>query len=199
MKKLASLSSVVGALAIATTGCMTQNEYYDQYDPDAVELISDDDMMQYQGNLALTEGHMRGDVGTVRGIDGPSSLLTGYGDGEYASIEVHAEGREGAAMNLLEIYGGLDALEPGFSRTFAASDEMRYDTLGVQLLNCSGESRYAWDYDEPADEVHLEVSETDIPETLRVDYTATTHELDPFTGMPTGRVSLVEGQFDVER
>lgn len=201
MKKLVTFPSFLSAAALmVTTGCMTQNEYTDRYEPGSVEL--QDPMardMAYEGNLEVLSGHMRGDVGDVQDIDSEASLLTGYGDMEYANVEVHAETADGAAMNLVEIYGGLDALEPGMRRTFTSSDQLDYDELGVQVLNCAGGSRYAWDYDQHADEVVMEVSEGDAPGVLRVDYTARTFDVDPFTTLPTGSSTSVTGQFDVVR
>ncbi len=198
-QKLVTLSSLVVGLS-ALTGCMAQNEYYDQYDTERVEFVQVGGVNDvYEGNLDLSAAHMRGDVGSVRDIDSSASLLTGYGDTEYASVEIHADSRDGVAMNLLDIYGGLDALEPGLVRTFRSTDDIEYGALSVQVLNCAGQERYAWDYDQPADEVQVRVSEADEPGALRVDYTARTFDTDPFTGIQTGGVSEVEGTFDVAR
>lgn len=198
-KKLVTLSSLVAAFG-ALTGCMTQNEYYDQYDSERVEFVERSGVVDaYEGNLDLLAGHMRGDVGNVRDIDSNASLLTGYGDTEYASVELHADTRSGVAMNLLDIYGGLDALEPGLVQTFRSSDDIDYGALNVQVLNCAGQARYSWDYDQPADEVQVRVSEADEPGALRVNYTARTFDVDPFTGLQTGGVSEVAGSFDVAR
>lgn len=194
---LAKLSSLVGAVALVQAGCMSQNEYAEQYD-DSFEYLAPADEYAYQGNLEVLAGHMRGDVGG-RNVDSDASLLTGYGDADYASVEVHAEGRDGAAMNLVDIFGGIDALSPGLQRTFSARDEVNYDALSVSVLNCAGDSRYAWDYDQPADEVEVAVSEGSEPGVLRVSYTARTFEQDPFTSLPTGRTSDVSGHFDVKQ
>jgi hypothetical protein len=197
MKKLGMLG--VGALLAASVGCMVENEYLDGYDRGSVQLLDRDSFM-YAGNLELNSGHMRGDVGTVRGIDANASYLTGYGDSDYATIEVHADGQRGVAMNLLEVYGGLDRLQPGTEATFRP-DEGYYggnQQLSVQLVNCAGPARYEWDSDDVAAQVTVRVTEP-APGVGRVEYTALTFDTDPYTGLQSNRASEVSGRFDFVR
>ncbi|MFZ9889017.1 MAG: hypothetical protein ACO3JL_16090, partial [Myxococcota bacterium] len=155
----------------------------------------------YAGNLEVTDGALRGDIGPVRNIDTQASRLSGYQDDWYASVEVRARTDGGAAMSLVNIHGGLDALQPGMRRTFRAGDypSGASDELFVDVMNCSGNVEDAWDYDVAADEVTVEVSEGSTPDTLRVDYTTRTAEHDPFLGLPTGSVTEAGGHFEVVR
>jgi hypothetical protein len=180
------------AAAAALVGCMDQNTYYDGYADEGMELIESEDWVDY-GNLDLVDGELRGDIGDVRGLDQEADLRNGYGDEGYASVEVHANNRDGAAMNLLEVWGGLDQLEPGTQQTYRPEDtDYDSDRLSVQVIGCSGPDVYDWSYDEPADEVEVVVTE-DEPGVRRVEYTARTWRTDQFTGLPTSQADVVTG------
>lgn len=196
MKKLGILS--IGALLATSVGCMTQNEYVDAYDRDSVQML-DRESFAYEGNLELLGGHLRGDIGEVRDLDAEASYLTGYGDQDYVNVEVHADGQRGVAMTLVEIWGGLDQLQPGTTATFRSGEqEYNPSALSVQVIECAGPERYQWNHDAVSDEVVMEVSELE-PGVARVDYTARTFEVDPFTGLQTNRTTEVTGHFDVVR
>ena len=191
MKKLATLATLISAVAIV--GCTAETPYTEPSNLEGFESVAGDNFYDY-GNMLLRQGEMRGDVGSVRGIDSDASMLTGYDDGEWASVEVHADTTRGSAMNLLEVQGGMDELEPGFEGTFSSDDYN--ETLNVQVINCSGDSRYDWDYDAPADEVDVVVTEGSAPGDVLVDYEARTFRVDPFTGLQTGEAEMVTGSFE---
>ena len=197
MKKFTTPLLVL-ALA-ASVGCTQQSPYYDNYGDDDLEFVETDEWVDY-GNLDLVQGYVQGDIGDVRGLDQEARLRNGYGEDTYASMEVHAENTDGAAMHLLEIWGGLDRLEPGTRTTFRPEDtDYEGDELGVQVIGCAGPSPYDWRYDQPADEVEVVVSEGDEPGVMRLDYTSRTFRTEPFTGLPTNEADVVTGSIDIRR
>lgn len=191
---------LLAALCAPLAACAVETPYVDAYDDPVLGQAELDPAAfdYFAGNLEVTDGALHGDIGPVRNIDTPASRLSGYQDEWYASVEVRGRSSGAAAMNIVNIHGGLDALEPGMRRTFRASDYTT-DGLFVDVMNCSGEVEDAWDYDVAADEVTVEVSEGSTPDTLRVDYTTRTDERDPFLGLPTGAVAEAGGHFEVVR
>jgi hypothetical protein len=184
---------------VAAVGCSQQTPYYENYSDADLEFVESEEWVDY-GNLDLLGGHVQGDIGNVRGLDQEARLRNGYGDETYASIEMHAENGDGAAMNLLEVWGGVDQLQPG-TRTTYRPEDVTYegDEPSVQVIGCAGPSAYDWSYDQPADEVEVVVSEGDEPDVLRLDYTARTFRTEPFSGLPTSQADVVTGSVDIRR
>jgi hypothetical protein len=197
MKKLAAPLLLLTVAALV--GCSQQTPYYESYGDDDLEYLDVEEWADY-GNLDLVDGHVRGDIGDVHGLDQSAQLRNGYDDTTYASMEVHAENEDGAAMQLLEVWGGLDRLEPG-TRQIYRPEEASYDEdeLTVQVIGCSGPNTYDWQYDQPADEVEVVVSEGDEPGVMRLDYTARTFRNDAFTGLPSAQADVVTASVSVRR
>lgn len=197
MNKLTPLLALLAT--VVTVGCTQQSPYYESYGDRDLEMLESSELADY-GNLDLRGGQIAGDIGTVRGLDEEARLRNGYGDETYASLEVHADNEDGAAMNLVEVWGGLDRLEPGTRQTFRPEDtDYEGDELSVQVIGCAGPSAYDWQYDAPADEVEVEVSEGSEPGVLRLDYTARTFRNARFTGLPTQEADVVTASVNVRR
>jgi len=79
---------------------------------------------------------------------------------------------------MVTIAGGVDHpdFQPGLVRTFRNSNYGDGE-LNVAITACSGTAEVGnWSYDVYADEVTVEVSETETPAVVRVDYEATTND-----------------------
>jgi hypothetical protein len=112
-------------------------------------------------------------------------------DGTYANLEIVAENNQGAAMHWIDVYGGLNnpSLTPGTRMTFIAGDYPSSSSdLHMEAMACQGNTAYAWDYDEQAEQVDVTVSETEDPSTLKIDYTTRVPDSSTF-GMEDDRVS----------
>jgi hypothetical protein len=142
------------------------------------------------GNVEASTARIFGDIGALENFDEQASI-SGYDDGSYANLEVVAENDDGAAMHWIDIYGGLNnpALTPGTRMTFVAGDypESASD-LHMEAMACQGNTAYAWDYDEQAEEVDVTVSETEDPSTIKIDYTTRVPSSGGF-GLDEDRVS----------
>ena len=202
MKNVGILSSLVGALALLGAGCMVSHDYYSPMDEGDYQYFEDMNSGIIGSNLQLSNGNILGDIGPVTSIDHEATILDGYDDGSFSDIQVIAETDRGAAMNWLEIVGGINhpALRPGFSQTFTEND-YGYDSrnLHIRVVNCAGDQAYDWTYDEPADEVDVRVEEGPLEGTLRVNYTSRTYEVDPFTNVRSSSPTTVTGSFDIRR
>lgn len=201
MKRFSILGSLVGTLGLFGSGCVANHSYYEPVEEGDYEFFEDLGG-GYMGNLQLLEGRLAGDIGPVTGVDSEATLLEGFDDGSFADVQVIAETERGVVMSWVEIVGGTDhpALQPGFSQTFREND-FGFDSrnLHVRVVNCSGDEAYDWDYDQPADEVVVQVEEGPLEETLLVNFTTRTFEVDPFTGIREPTATEVNGNFVVRR
>lgn len=121
---------------------------------------------------------IQGNLGPVRGFEGNIWQEQGYQYGGVATLQVDARSypENWAVMAALTVEGGLDHpdLVPGAILTFSGYDyTYGSDRLYISLLGCSGEADGYWDFDVTADEVTVQVSESDTPGYLRLDYTGT--------------------------
>lgn len=162
---------------------------------EASEWIDD-----FGGNIDAFNGSLRGDIGSLTQLNGIASV-NGYGEAEYADVEVMTIGSSGSAMHLLQFVGGLDhpALTPGAHLEFNGSeDDVLYsdgNELFVYSMNCSGEGQpYDWDYDQQADRVTLDVSETDEEGVIQIDY-----QTEATTGPFQNDVQTSSGSFLLRR
>ena len=174
MNRFISLS-LLAMSSIVLVACGGTDREIDGYNETAFELSDsiEDDMYYQWGNIEAFDAHLEGDIGNLRGINGPASV-NGYEEDAYADLEVTTVSANGSAMHLLTFTGGLNhpALVPGAHLEF--SGDRNYDnneTFHVMSMNCSGSGQPGdWDYDEPADRVILDVSETEDEDTIRIDY-----------------------------
>jgi len=194
MKKLTKGFVLFGALGLSVA-CADGYNYVDSDRFEAIEQLTSG----FEGNMEFVDnGQISGDIGAVR-IDSNNAELNGADQGNASYIEVMGQGENGIAMNVLSIEGGIDhdALQPGFASNFNAQE---YDSdLFVTAIGCSGDREYDWDYDQPADDVDIEVLPGDSDDSMRIDYTARTRPLDPMSGAPTGDVQTSSGSFTVLR
>lgn len=111
--------------------------------------------------IDVRDSELAGDYGDVDFPTATAATASGWSDGNYTTVDVMAENSAGASMAIIEVYGGLDALEPGthrFDRDFEADD-----SIFVGVIGCSGRAAYNWDYDQQAESVEVVVTED--PET----------------------------------
>jgi len=167
MLKKATLS--LAALAFAATGCLSSERQINSYNEDVTFAES----IESLGNVVTDGARIQGDIGALQNLD-DVAVVNGNDDGSWASLEVITSTQRGAAMHWLDIQGGLNhpSLAPGSHLTFR-SGEYSSDPNGlhVDAMACQGAEAYAWDYDEPASQVDMVVTETDDPSAVKIDYT----------------------------
>jgi hypothetical protein len=190
MLKKATLS--LAALALATTGCLASERQINSYNEDVTFI----ERIESMGNVVTNGARLQGDIGALQNFNEPA-IVNGNDDGSWASLEVIAESPRGAAMHWLDIQGGLNhpALQPGARLTFR-SGEYTNDPNGLHIdaMACQGPTAYSWDYDEPAQQVDVVVTEAEDPGAVKIDYTTQV----PPSGFTQGeRVSA--GSFVLQR
>ena len=181
--------------AVMATGCMTQERELDGYGED-MEYFDEGDF--YEGNVDATSGWIAGDVGDMRGLD-ESAEVGGYDEGDYTTLEVLTTNGDGSAMHRLDFYGGLEhpALRPGNTLVFQGGNYPESNSqIHVEAMACSGAEAYAWDYDDSADRVEMEVFETEDPEVVEVTYTTYVADKETFG---IGEDDVSQGRFRVNR
>lgn len=176
MNRLVALS-IFASLSVVLSACGGAERDVEGYNETAYELSESMEADRYYdwGNIDAFDARLQGDIGHLRGIDGQATV-SGYAEESWADLEVTTVGPNGSAMHLLTFAGGINhpALVPGAHLEFNgdAAYDSEPNTLHVMSLNCSGAGQPGdWDYDEHADRVILDVSETDDENTIRVDYT----------------------------
>ena len=129
----------------------------------AILALSSACTQELPGHNNNGEGFMRGDLGTVVGIDDGLHESFMYSDGYSTHLEVHALGQYGWAMVGVDIWGaefGSGVLAPGETLTLLSdgrtdSDD---DQVGGTGIGCSGPDYGQFDYDEPSQEIGLSIS-----------------------------------------
>lgn len=186
MKRAIQASGALSAgLLLAVTGCVVQRDTggYENADivPYEAQPASDYgdtvDTGRTPSNLQLSGASLRGNVGDV-GVDGDAAWVDGYADGEYASVYTTVdEAMNGAVMTIVDFEGGLShaSLAPG-SRTVYNADDLYTRSSGdlfVTVIGCSGPNAGAWEFDQTADVVTIDVIEDPDSDSARLfEYTA---------------------------
>ena len=111
--------------------------------------------------LDIRSASLAGDMGEIRGFADDDALHNGYDYGSYASVDIHAEAPNGAAMAILEIEGGLDNPELVAGAHFEfQSYEYTASGLYMYVIGCSGPAEGSWYFDEQGQDLVVDVSQT---------------------------------------
>jgi len=116
--------------------------------------------------LAIVSGDVNGDIGLETGIHHRADIRqwhgSSYGNNVY---ELVVETDTGAAMAILNIYGGLGELVEA-SLTGQSGP-------AIEIQGCAGPEVDNWDYDEPADEVTVTaIADEKDPDVMHVHFHA---------------------------
>lgn len=154
------------------------------------------DYRPVQGAL---DGHVRGSIGPVTGLDHDAQLLSAYDDGHYLSVETVVEFEDRAAMTLLSISNGREFFRPGLNATFGL-DDFNPDGTQVTVLGCVGQGVGVYDeYDMPADTATLVVEQGANADEMDVSLTARWFDRDRATGARLQTSRLAETRFTLVR
>jgi hypothetical protein len=177
------------AVALAATACLNERVYMD---PTQNASFGGG---RPASNMNLQDGHLRGDFGPRRGFDGAAQEMQGSSDPEWRTSTVtltRNENARGTGMVILWTNGiVLENLEVG-SHDYAY-DESSLDAPPVSANVCSGPDSASIDYDRPADQVTINVSQT--PEGRQYDLHTETVVVDEGTGERTDRVETSDTTF----
>lgn len=180
------------AVAIAaTTGCMYEREYMDPNQNASFGGSSQ------ASNINLQNGSLRGDFGPRRGFDGIATEMQGSSDLNWRTSTVsvtRSEEARGTGMVILWTNGlVLENLELG-AHDFAY-DPSSIEAPPVSANVCSGMDSASIDYDRPADQVSVVVSQT--PQGRQYDLHTETVLVDSVTGEATNEVETSDTTFVV--
>jgi|GEM_PF-1980947 len=111
--------------------------------------------------LTIVTGSLLGHIGAVD-LDHKANVSAYDYWGGTHEVNVVAAHEAGAGMALLWIDGGLnhESIVPG-ARMHFSSDTPSDDGLNISGLACSGDTEGDWTYDEPIEDIEVEVEETD--------------------------------------
>jgi hypothetical protein len=142
---------ILGALAapLIVTGCMESRTYQDptsQGSPFATPIT-----------LAVSDGHLQGDIGDLKNLNDKATLTQGETDGASSTyVKVQADKQEGTGMVILNLYGlSLDQLKIGDTQFGAYRSN-----APIYALGCSGPNSANIAYDQPADHGTITVAST---------------------------------------
>ncbi len=171
------LAGTAMAAALAT-GCMQERSYNLRPEVEPNTPVRAD----YASVRGAIDGHIRGDIGPVTGLNNDATEMMAFDDGDYASVETVVELPGRATMTLLSIVGPDTVLRAGFRGSFSL-ESYSSDNTNVTMLGCVGQDVDVYDeYDMPADEVTVEVVEGDQPDELDVSVTGLWSDHDSSTG-----------------
>lgn len=149
--------ALLSALAVGGSGC-----YFDLNFDDDSSWTTADDFDYYGGDeFDVLGANIKGDLGTVEDMQDGVWSQRGTALSGFSMVEVQSSGSGWAAMTQLELQGNFSdpAFAPGAVLVF---DESGYgpDGLEASVVGCSGQTPGAWDYDQHANTVTLEISES---------------------------------------
>ncbi len=175
---IGTLLAGTAVAAALSTGCLQERSY--NVDPDV--QTNHTNPGTYATVRGAIDGHIRGDIGPVVGLNNDASEMMAFDDGDYASVETVVELQDRATMTLLSIVGPSTVLRAGFSGSFAL-ESYASDAVNVTMLGCVGQDVDVYDeYDMPADEVTVEVGAGDQPDELDVSVAGVWHDHDAESG-----------------
>ena len=133
-----------------------------------------------QGNpITVEQGVLSGDYGHVDIPVPTEAAIEGYSDGYWTEVNLLVNTPDGVSMAIFEVWGGLETLEPGTTHTYDRFAEGEVASGYVSVIGCAGRVAYSWDYDSPATDVTVTVSEDpNDPERRVYDFTARFEEVD---------------------
>lgn len=175
---IGTLLAGTAVAAALSTGCLQERSY--NVDPDV--QTNHTNPGTYATVRGAIDGHIRGDIGPVVGLNNDASEMMAFDDGDYASVETVVELQDRATMTLLSIVGPSTVLRAGFAGSFAL-ESYASDAVNVTMLGCVGQDVDVYDeYDMPADEVTVEVGAGDQPDELDVSVAGVWHDHDAESG-----------------
>ena len=146
--------------------------------------------------IAVNDGVLSGDYGLVD-IPAPvTASVEGYSDGYWTEVNLLVDTPDGVSMAIFEVWGGLETLEPGTSRTYDRFGDGDIASAYVSVIGCAGRVAFNWDYDGPATEVTVTVTaDPNDPERRVYDFTARFEEQNETWNGPSVRYSEMTGRF----
>ena len=188
-----AIVAVLGAVAALSMGCAVEPGQLDtnQRNTNASQA--------YRPVRSAVDGKLQGEVGPMANLNHDASLLSAYDDGYYLSVETVVELTGHAVMTLLSVSNGAEMFQPGLDATFTLDN---YDTNGVTvtMLGCVGQDVGVYDeYDMPADQVKVNVTDGQNDGEMNVNLDATWFDRDPQTGAKLDTSEGAHTQFTLLR
>ena len=157
-----------------------------------------DDWMEIpQGTpITVNDGRLSGDYGHVLVPENSPAMIDGFSDGFWTEVNLMVQTPEGVSMAIFEVWGGLETLEPGTTQRYNRWEESSISSAYVSVMGCAGDVAFDWDYDGPATEVEVTVSEDpNDPERRVYAFTARFDELEDHGWGERPRASEMTGTF----
>jgi len=146
--------------------------------------------------ITVDDGVLSGDYGHINIPSPTEAAVEGYSDGYWTEVNLLVNTPDGVSMAIFEVWGGLDTLEVGTTRTYDRFGTGDSASAYVSVIGCAGRVAFEWDYDGPASNVTVTVSEDpNDPERRIYDFTAQFEERSENWRGPSIRYSEMTGRF----
>ena len=147
--------------------------------------------------IDVNAGVLSGDYGDLVVASESGAEISGFSDGFWTEVNLVVETPKGVAMAIFEVWGDLDGLESGTTRTYNRFEGGSLNSTYVSVIGCAGPELYDWTYDSPAVEVEVNVSDDPQQGERRVyEFTARFEELrEGWGGSELARWEM-KGQFE---
>jgi hypothetical protein len=188
----AVIGALIGACALST-GCLGDHEQLQ------TSQKSTNATQSYRPVRSAVDGKLQGEVGPMANLNHDANLLSAYDDGYYLSVETVVQLTGHAVMTLLSVSNGADMFQPGLDATFTLDN---YDTNGVTvtMLGCVGQDVGVYDeYDMPADQVKVNVTQGQADGDMNVTLNATWFDRDQQSGAKLTTSKNAQTQFTLIR
>jgi hypothetical protein len=189
-----AIFAVMGAVAALSTGCLA-----DRADQLQVNQKNTNATQSSRPVRSAVDGKLQGEVGPMANLNHDANLLSAYDDGYYLSVETVVQLTGHAVMTLLSVSNGADMFQPGLDATFTLDN---YDTNGVTvtMLGCVGQDVGVYDeYDMPADQVKVNVTQGQSDGDMNVTLNATWFDRDQQSGAKLDTSKNAQTQFTLIR
>jgi hypothetical protein len=170
---------ILAGCALFATACSVQRDYEGAYGAyEEGTFTPNSDMYSVtSGDLDLRDGFLAGTIGPMNNLNDDAAELNGWQETNWATLEVIVRNDRGAAMSWFDVNGGFfhPGLRPGSTYTFSANDYPSdpQNELYISGVGCAGNGSIGdWSYDEPIDEVTVDIEETADPDVNRMNFTS---------------------------
>ncbi len=150
---------LIPAVAVMALSACTQQRDLAGYDDGDRYALNDDFLIGQvtESNLPLTQSTLVGDLGELRGFE-HQATARGYAEDGLALFDIVSTGPDGSAMQMITVYGDIEAFQPGYEATYRFDSPHSEGKL--EAIVCSGQDDPGlWSYDQEAEQVSVMVNE----------------------------------------
>lgn len=123
--------------------------------------LVEDNVPRFAGDLEVSNPQLRGQIGDMNSLEESTVSSTAWSEPALAQVFTTGVKAEGAAMTIVEIYGGLD--HPDFyddePATFRGDEFAQGGQAFASVIGCSGPEEGEWEFDRESESMTIQAQQ----------------------------------------